>query len=114
MKDFFRRMFSSGNEVSSKRFNTFYALTSIIMLAFIATFRSEDGRTPEFMYDALALIAGSGMGLTVVEKIFSKPKEGSAVEDSSLATSKPIQKSTEQVTKCGCGSDFMSCDKCQK
>lgn len=83
MKDFFRRMFSSGNEVSSKRFNTFYALTSIIMLAFIATFRSEDGRTPEFMYDALALIAGGGMGLTVVEKIFNKnsqPNQGETTE----------------------------------
>ena len=107
-------MFSGNDDVSSKRFNTFYALTSIIVLAFIATFRSEDGSTPEFMYDALALIAGSGMGLTVVEKIFSKPKGESAVENRSLATSEPIQKSSEQVTKCGCGSDFMSCDKCQK
>ena len=72
VKNFFSSMFSGNSDVSSKRFNTFYALTTIVVLALIATFRSEDGSTPEFMYDALALIAGGGMGLTVVEKIFNK------------------------------------------
>lgn len=33
---------------------------------------SSDKITPEFMYDALALIAGGGLGLTVIEKIFVK------------------------------------------
>lgn len=102
MKNFLKSMFSSGNEVSSKRFNTFYALTSIVMLAFIATFRSEDGSTPEFMYDSLALIAGGGMGLTVVEKIFNKNPQSSQPANSEMP-----------VIKCQkCGSD-KPCSKCK-
>lgn len=41
-------------------------------MAYISTFTSSDNITPEFMYDALALIAGGGLGLTVIEKIFTK------------------------------------------
>jgi hypothetical protein len=40
----------------------------------VATFKAKDFVTPEFMYDSLALIAGGGLGLTVIEKIFSAKK----------------------------------------
>ena len=50
-------------------------LFNIIILAYVATFRNDDHITPEFMFDALCLIAGGGLGLTVIEKIFDKRKE---------------------------------------
>jgi hypothetical protein len=42
----------------------------------VATFKAKDFVTPEFMYDSLALIAGGGLGLTVIEKIFAAKKTG--------------------------------------
>jgi hypothetical protein len=42
----------------------------------VATIRAKDFVTPEFMYDSLALISGGGLGLTVIEKIFSSKKTG--------------------------------------
>ena len=98
MKNFFIRMFSSGGEVSSKRFSAFFTLFNIIILAYIATFMSEDKTTPEFMYDALALIAGGGLGLTVIEKIFTK-KDNAPVN--------PI------VSSCACGGDPANCSSCK-
>jgi hypothetical protein len=65
-------MFSSKGELSSKRVSSVFTLLNIIVLAYIATFRNDDHITPEFMFDALCLIAGGGLGLTVIEKIFSK------------------------------------------
>ena len=62
---------SSKSGTSSKRFAALFTLLNVIILAYIATFRSQEG-TPEYMYDALCLIAGGGLGLTVIEKIFSK------------------------------------------
>ena len=65
-------MFSSKSELSSKRFSAVFTLFNVILLTYIATFRNGDHITPEFMFDALCLIAGGGLGLTVVEKIFDK------------------------------------------
>jgi hypothetical protein len=75
MKDFFIKMLSSDGKISSKRFSAFFTLVNIIVLTYIATFLSESRQTPEFMFDALALIAGGGLGLTVIEKIFSKKED---------------------------------------
>ncbi len=72
MKKFLYDMFSSKGELSSKRVSSVFTLLNIIVLAYIATFRNDDHITPEFMFDALCLIAGGGLGLTVIEKIFSK------------------------------------------
>jgi lipoprotein signal peptidase len=99
MKEFFKSMFSNGDGVSSKRFSAFFALFNIVILAYIATFKAEDGATPEFMYDGLALIAGGGLGLTVVEKIFSKKSE---------------EKNVQSPGKCHCGNDPLSCPNCKK
>ena len=71
MKDFFIKMLSSDGKISSKRFSAFFTLVNIIVLTYIATFLSKENQTPEFMFDALALIAGGGLGLTVIEKIFT-------------------------------------------
>jgi hypothetical protein len=72
MKKFFYDMFSSKSELSSKRFSAVFTLFNVIALTYIATFRNGDHITPEFMFDALCLIAGGGLGLTVIEKIFDK------------------------------------------
>ena len=68
-------MFSAKGELSSKRVSSVFTLVNIIILAYIATFRNDDHITPEFMFDALCLIAGGGLGLTVIEKIFDKNKK---------------------------------------
>jgi hypothetical protein len=47
------------------------SLFSVITMAFIATF-NKNWITPEFMFDALCLIAGGGLTLTVIEKIFNR------------------------------------------
>ena len=75
MKDFFIKMLSSDGKIYSKRFSAFFNLVNIIVLTYIATFLSKENQTPEFMFDALALIAGGGLGLTVIEKIFTKKEE---------------------------------------
>ncbi len=76
MWNFIKDMFSNNNEVSSKRVASMFVLVNIVILAYIATFRSKDGITPEFMYDSLCLIAGGGLGLTVIEKILSLKYKG--------------------------------------
>ena len=103
--NFFSKMFSNGDEVSSKRFSAFFTLLNIIILAYIATFMSEDNTTPEFMYDALALIAGGGLGLTVIEKIFTKKDK---VEGVIQSDTEPDQ--TNQL--CACGSNPGGCSNC--
>lgn len=65
-------MFSSKSELSSKRFSAVFTLFNVIILTYVATFRNDDHITPEFMFDALCLISGGGLGLTVIEKIFDK------------------------------------------
>jgi hypothetical protein len=75
MRKFLYDMFSSKGELSSKRVSAVFTLVNVIVLAYIATFRNDDHITPEFMFDALCLIAGGGLGLTVIEKIFDKNKK---------------------------------------
>lgn len=67
-----KKLLGRGDEVSAKRFSALLCLATIIALAFIATFNDPAKICPPFMYDALSLIAGSGLGLTVIEKIFTK------------------------------------------
>jgi|APCry1669189534_1035231.scaffolds.fasta_scaffold230434_1 hypothetical protein len=72
MGEFFKKLLSTDGDVSSKRVAALFTLLNMIVLAYIATFTSADKVAPSFMYDSLALIVGGGLGLTVVEKIFSK------------------------------------------
>ena len=121
MKSFFRSMFSSGNDVSSKRFSAFFTLFNIIILAYVATFMSDDKVTPEFMFDALALIAGGGLGLTVVEKIFTSKGKGSNDQNKNTspefpAPSQPTveaSQSSPTAGTCACGSDPATCPNCK-
>jgi hypothetical protein len=78
MKNFIMSLLGNGSDVSSKRFASLFTLLNVIILTYVATFSSKDGATPEYMFDALCLIAGGGLGLTVVEKIFSKGSDKKA------------------------------------
>ena len=74
MIKFIKNILSSESPESSKRLAAFLSLVAVIIMAFLATF-NKNWITPEFMFDALCLIAGGGLGLTVIEKIFDKRKE---------------------------------------
>jgi hypothetical protein len=68
MIKFIKDLMSSKSEYSSKRASALFTLLNVIILTYIATFRNSDHITPEFMYDALCLIAGGGLGLTCNRK----------------------------------------------
>lgn len=99
MGNFIKEMFSNNNVVSSKRVASIFVLINIVILAYIATFRSKDGITPEFMYDSLCLIAGGGLGLSVVEKILALKYKGKeeAPEESSEETPEETPEDTNKT-----------------
>ena len=70
MKKFISDLLSGQSYTSSKRFAALFSLCNLIAITWVATLSAKNCVTPEFMYDSLALIAGGGLGLTVVEKIF--------------------------------------------
>jgi hypothetical protein len=72
MKKFVQNLLSSESDPSSKRFASLFTLLNLIAITWVATLKDDKFITPEFMYDSLALIAGGGLGLTVIEKIFTK------------------------------------------
>lgn len=71
MKKFFMDLLSGQTEVSSKRFAALFALVNLVILTWIATLNDDNLITPEFMFDALLMIAGGGFGLSVVEKVLT-------------------------------------------
>jgi len=81
---------SSKSEYSSKRASAMFTLLNVIVLTYIATFRNSDHITPEFMFDALCLIAGGGLGLTVIEKIFDKKDKQPKEEQSKIENNESI------------------------
>jgi len=72
--DFLKKMVSTSSEVSHKRVIVIVFAIAIIAFCFIATYTTHI--IPEFMFDALCLVVGGGMGLSVLDKVKSlKPKE---------------------------------------
>ena len=67
-----KSVFSNDKDASSKRVASILALLVCINLSYIGTF--TEYKTPEYMYDGLLILAGGGLGLTVIESIFSKKK----------------------------------------
>jgi hypothetical protein len=67
-----KSVFSNEGDASSKRVASIIALLVCINLSYIGTF--TDYKCPEYMYDGLLILAGSGLGLTVIESIFAKKK----------------------------------------
>lgn len=67
-----KSIFSNEGDASSKRVASIIALLVCINLSYIGTF--TEYKCPEYMYDGLLILAGSGLGLTVIESIFGKKK----------------------------------------
>ena len=67
-----KSVFSNEGDASSKRVASIIALLVCINLSYIGTF--TDYKCPEYMFDGLLILAGSGLGLTVIESIFAKKK----------------------------------------
>lgn len=84
-------LLSSQSETSSKRFAALFTLFNVIAIAWVATIKDQKHVTPEFMFDSLALIAGGGLGLTVIEKIFTKKQENKSKTGASEEESKPTE-----------------------
>lgn len=70
--ELFMKIMTDGTGVSSKRFSGLVTLLNLIILAYVTTVKN--GETPEYIFDTLALLAASFLGLTTVEKIFGKKK----------------------------------------
>ena len=67
-----KSIFSNEGDASSKRVASIIALLVCINLSYIGTF--SEYKCPEYMFDGLLILAGSGLGLTVIESIFAKKK----------------------------------------
>lgn len=77
--NWFKSLLSSEGDASSKRVASILALLVCINLSYIGTF--TEYKTPEYMFDGLLLLAGGGLGLTVIESIFTKKKQDETTDE---------------------------------
>ena len=75
VRKFFHELLSSGTEVSSKRVAALFTLLNLLAFCWFTLLKSEDHVLPQFMFDALALVVGGGLGLTVFEKLVTKSSD---------------------------------------
>jgi hypothetical protein len=73
MKKWLKSLLSSEGDASSKRASAILSLLVCISFAYIATF--TEYKCPEYMFEGLLVIAGGGLGLTVIESIFTRYKK---------------------------------------
>lgn len=73
-KKFLGKLVSGTDDVSSKRVSSLFVLVNVVILAYLASFKN-DGQVPEYMFDALCMVVGGGLGLTAIEKIFVAKNE---------------------------------------
>lgn len=70
MKEWWKHLTSYSSKVSSKRVTAIFIVINLIALSYVGTFTSFV--TPQFMFDALAILAGGVLGSTVVEAFTNK------------------------------------------
>lgn len=68
----FKSLLSSEGDASTKRVSALLSLLVCISFAYIATFTSY--QCPDYMFEGLLVMAGGGLGLTVIESIFTRYK----------------------------------------
>jgi lipoprotein signal peptidase len=73
VRKWFKSILAVDGNQSSKRLSAVLALFCCIAFAWIATFTPY--QCPEYMYEGLLVIAGGGLGLTVIESIFTRYKQ---------------------------------------
>jgi hypothetical protein len=73
MKKWLKSLLSSEGDASSKRASAILSLLVCISFSYIATF--TEYKCPEYMFEGLLVIAGGGLGLTVIESIFTRYKK---------------------------------------
>jgi hypothetical protein len=83
MKRFLNALVSENTAASSKRVIAIIVVFNLIAITWVATVRSTVGTPPQFMFDALALVAAGGLGLTSMERIFSKTGDTNTEEKTS-------------------------------
>jgi hypothetical protein len=76
-----KSVFSNEGDASSNRVASILALLVCINLSYIGTF--TEYKTPEYMFDGLLILAGGGLGLTVIESIFDKKKSNEPTNEGS-------------------------------
>jgi hypothetical protein len=74
-----KSLLSAEGDASSKRVSAILALVVCINLSYIGTF--TEYKCPEYMFDGLLLLAGGGLGLTVIESIFVKKKQNDTTNE---------------------------------
>lgn len=79
MINYLKKIIRSDTPESSKRFIGIVSFICVAFLSFLGTFTKY--QCPEYMYNALCLISGGGLGLTVIEKIFDKKEKPSSEID---------------------------------
>jgi hypothetical protein len=70
MKEWFNNLISYSQKVSSKRVTAIFIVINLIALTYVGTFTSFIA--PQFMFDALSIVAGGVLGSTVVEAFTNK------------------------------------------
>lgn len=79
MKKWIISLFSAKGDVSFKRVGSALALLTCLIVSYVGTFTIYI--CPEFMFNGLLLLAGTGMGFTAVENIFKTKKNASTEEN---------------------------------
>lgn len=70
MKEFFKQLITANTGTSSKRVVSLVAFLNVLGMAWVSQF--TEYKVDEYVFDGLLLLAGTGLGLTAIEKIFTK------------------------------------------
>lgn len=70
MKRFFINLLSNSDDTSSKRLVSLITFLNVLGMSWVSVF--SEYKVDEYVFEGLLLLTGAGLGLTVIEKIFTK------------------------------------------